>query len=340
MSGVSAPVPAKLAAAVAALQAGELVAADQLFSELQAIAPDDAAVHQLGAAIALDRADGLSAARWAGTSLALRPDHVPTMLLAARAARLCGKRDEALPLLRQALARSPDRAEAAFLLCVTLLELGDSKANDMLQHLLERFPDDAVGWQLIGSTLESADKPEAALIAYARAALIAPSVTMHLRCGGILEVLERPVEALVAYRKASALAPENALAQLRLALCLKQTRDTDAAAAAFQKALELDASLARAWFELGLIEQDRGDLVAAIAMYQRALELKPQLTEAAVNLGICRQSRGDLAGAKRAYGAALQARQDSFGRIAQALSCAPVGEVWLDHDALRRSLGI
>ena len=45
-----------------------------------------------------------------------------------------------------------------------------------------------------------------------------------------------------------------------------------------------------------------------------------------------------MTSAKVAYRLALKLRPDTFGRIAQALAASPMGEVWLDVAALRRSL--
>jgi predicted TPR repeat methyltransferase len=89
---------------------------------------------------------------------------------------------------------------------------------------------------------------------------------------------------------------------------------------------------------VGLVRQDKREFGAAADAYGRALELRPDLAEAAVNLGICHQENGDMAAAKTAYRLALRLRPDTFGRIAQALAVAPMGEVWLDLAALRHSL--
>ena len=92
------------------------------------------------------------------------------------------------------------------------------------------------------------------------------------------------------------------------------------------------------WFALGLVRQDNHDFVPAVEAYRQALKMRPDLAEAAVNLGICHQEIGDMTSAKVAYRLALKLRPDTFGRIAQALAASPIGEVWLDVAALRRSL--
>jgi cytochrome c-type biogenesis protein CcmH/NrfG len=95
---------------------------------------------------------------------------------------------------------------------------------------------------------------------------------------------------------------------------------------------------ARGWFALGIVEQDQRNFSAAAAAYEQTLENEPTMAEAAVNLGICQQEVGDLEAAKSAYRRAMRIRPDTFGRIAQALTMAPRGELWLDLRALRASL--
>ena len=208
----------------------------------------------------------------------------------------------------------------------------------MLQDLLERFPNEASGWRMLGDSLSAMDKPDAALSAYARAAQGKAAPAVHLRRAAILQSQGRYEEALADYAAAAALAPEVAEVTFRRALCLKQMQDTDRARLGFEEATRHESTAALAYFELGLIEQDRGHLAAAVKLYEEALARRPELAEGAVNLGICLQGMGDLAGAKEAYARALGLRADTFGRIAQALASSPTGELWLDHQALRRSL--
>jgi tetratricopeptide (TPR) repeat protein len=329
---------ADLQNALAALRAGDVDAADAIAQRLLRAAPDDPAAHQLAAVIALQRGEFQQAARAAAASLTRRPDHAPTLVVAGRAARSAGDLAGAAVFLARATALAPERPDAAFLHCVTLLELRDRQATTLLPQLLERFPADAEGWHLLGDALARAEQPEAALLAFTRAVQAAPSVALQLRRGALLESLGRNAEAVTAYRAAAALAPENNDALFKLGACLRRLGDRDGAAAALTRAAALAPANSDALFALGLLYQDRRDFAAAAGAYERALAVRPAFAEAAVNLGICRQETGDLAAAKAAYGIAMNVQPDTFGRIAQALAAAPVGEVWLDVMALRGSL--
>jgi tetratricopeptide (TPR) repeat protein len=143
--------------------------------------------------------------------------------------------------------------------------------------------------------------------------------------------------ALTALKLAAKIEPAPALTWA-IGLALQSLGRVTEAAAAFEHVVAQEPDNAEAWFFLGVIEQDCGRLHVSIERYRKALALRPDLAEAAVNLGICQQETGDLGAAKESYRVALRLRPDCFGRIAQALCAASIGEVWTDGEALRRSL--
>jgi tetratricopeptide (TPR) repeat protein len=327
-----------ISAALAALREGRIEQAGTMARALIDDVPDDPAAHQLVATVAWQRGDHAETLRWAQSCLALRARHAPALLLAGRAARVLGDLDRALRFFREAAQCAPERADAAFMACITLLELGDPQANDALHDLLRRFPNDAEGWHEIGLTLHRAGKFEAALIAFTRAAGAAQDPRHEIARAASLQALGRPGEAVAVLRKAAARLPGNPDIALQLALCLHKLGELAAARAELERILELDTAGANLWFAYGLICQDSRDPAAAITAYRRALHLSPELAEAHVNLGICLQQTGDLAAAKAAFSRAMRLRSDTFGRIAQALPAAPRGELWLDFERLRQSL--
>ena len=81
------------------------------------------------------------------------------------------------------------------------------------------------------------------------------------------------------------------------------------------------------------------DLAGAETAYTEVLTRKPDHAEAAVNLGVVRQEAGDLDGAMEAYARAYRLRPQTFGTIAMALTSGSHGRLWLDENALRKSLG-
>lgn len=325
-------------AALDALREGRIAQAETMAHALIDETPDDAAAHQLVATVAWQRGDYSKTLHWAQSCLALRPRHQPALLLAGRAARAAGDLGRAVEFFREAAQCAPERADAAFMACITLLDLGDPKANDALHDLLRRFPNDADGWHEIGLTLHKAGKFEAALVAFTRAVEAVPNPRHEVARAASLRALGRLGEAVDALRKAGSRLPGDADIALRLALGLHELGELAAARAELERILEPNTTNANLWFAYGLICQDSRDPPAAITAYRRALHLSPGLAEAHVNLGICLQQTGDLAGAKVAFGQAMRLRSDTFVRIAQALSAAPRGELWLNPDRLRKSL--
>ena len=94
----------------------------------------------------------------------------------------------------------------------------------------------------------------------------------------------------------------------------------------------------RAWFALGLVCEDLRDTPGAIRAYRRSIEARPDFPEAHVNLGLNLQNAGDLDAAMDSYRRAMRLRPDTFGRIAQALTSAKKGRLWLNLARLRRLL--
>lgn len=115
-------------------------------------------------------------------------------------------------------------------------------------------------------------------------------------------------------------------------------RDLPAAAKALERAAVLAPDQADPWFKVSLVRQDLGDTDGAIQALERVLALQPDRFDAWVNLGIVQQEAGRLDDALRAYGRAYRLREETFGRIAHALSTPSAGRLFLNLDDLRAEL--
>src|SRR5579859_7132167 len=107
-----------IGAALAALREGRIEQAGTLARALVHDAPDDPAAHQLVATVAWQRGDHAETLHWARSCLALQAGHAPALLLAGRAARAAGDLDRALEFFHEAAQCAPERADAAFMVCV------------------------------------------------------------------------------------------------------------------------------------------------------------------------------------------------------------------------------
>jgi tetratricopeptide (TPR) repeat protein len=291
-------------AALKALSQGATDAAAEIATGLAQRAPQDASVRQLMAAVAIQKSEPAVAESWALSSLAVRPDHYPTLLLAAQAARALGHLPAALGRFTRASELEPGRPEAAFGAAMIAISVKPGGSGPIVEDLLRRFPENGAGWAEIGRILERSGQFELAVDAFAAAMKTQPSANLYLRAGSALQALGRRGEAATFY----------------------------------QKALQLDPDSAEVWFKLGLSLQDGRQPDRAAEAYQRALALRPDLAEAETNLGVVLQEMRDIDGAKLAYGRAIQLMPSAFGRVAQALATAPKGELWLDPTALRAHL--
>ena len=160
----------------------------------------------------------------------------------------------------------------------------------------------------------------------------------HARLGAALQTLNRPQEAIVAFRRALEAAPDLVEARVALGACLRQTGELQSARVELERAVTLRPSDGRAWFALGLVCEDLRDTPGAIEAYRRSIEAQPDVPEAHVNLGLNLQNAGDLDAAMDSYRRAMRLRPDTFGRIAQALTSAKKGRLWLNSARLRRLL--
>ena len=233
---------------------------------------------------------------------------------------------------------APDRPEPAFLTCVTLIEASDEKARAAFEDLLLRFPNFVDGWREIGESLRRAGQAKAAVLAFARAAESSADPMDDVRLGAALQTLDRPQEAVVAFRRALETAPNLPEARAALGACLRQTGEPQLARAELEQAVTRRPGDGRAWFALGLVCEDLRDTPGAIEAYRRSVEAQADVPEAHVNLGLNLQNAGDLDAAMDSYRRAMRLRPDTFGRIAQALTSAKRGRLWLNSARLRRLL--
>jgi tetratricopeptide (TPR) repeat protein len=293
-----------IAQALKALNGGAIEEAAEIGRALVQRWPEDASACQVMATIALRRKGPAEAERWALLSLAARPDHYVTLILAAQAAQAMGHLPTALQRFRRAGELDPARPEAAFGVGEMLIQHSPSDAGPIIDDLLSRFPDRTADLVQIGGVLEKSGQAECASRVYGTVVKVQPSAKLYVRLGSTLHSLGRRDQALACYHQA----------------------------------LSLDGESFEAWFKLGLVLQDGRRPDRAAEAYLQALALRPDLAEAEVNLGVALQDLGELSAAKQAYGRAIGLMPAAFGRIAQALTTAPKGELWMDLGALRAHL--
>jgi tetratricopeptide (TPR) repeat protein len=128
------------------------------------------AVHQLLALLDLQQGNATDAREHATASLVLRADHVPTLLLAADAARALGAPTDAQRHLERVIALAPTHADAWFQLALVRQDARDFQgAESALREVLRLAPPRAEVEVNLGIVLQEAGKLDEAMRAYGRA---------------------------------------------------------------------------------------------------------------------------------------------------------------------------
>ena len=117
-----------LAQAIGHINAGQREQAKALCEQALELLPPHPGVLQLRALLHLQDREWEPALRQAAASLARRPDHPPTLLIAGDAARQLGDLAAALGYHQRAHALQPQRADAALALGLTLQACGRQQA--------------------------------------------------------------------------------------------------------------------------------------------------------------------------------------------------------------------
>jgi len=172
--------------------------------------------------------------------LAHEPEHAQALFLLAGAT---DRPEEALDLLRRALASNPRRLEYRAMLGATLLRL-------------ERF-DEAVA--CYGAIVADHDALPGA----------------HIGLGNALQAKRDYAGAIRCFHAAIARQPANTAAHFNLGNALKAAGELDAAAASFGEVVRLQPGLAAAHLNLGVVRFEQNRLAEAEAAVREAQRLRP-----------------------------------------------------------------
>ena len=200
-----------------------------------------------------------------------------------------GRPDEAIALLRQAIALKPDYAQAHYNLGNVYRDQGDldnafacyTRATDVNKNFAEAYSD-------LGVALKNQGKLDQAIVALKRAVAIKPEFFQaYSNLGNALQERGKINEAIAAFRRAIEIRPDFPSAYNNLGNALRAAHKFEEAFAALQRALQLDPQFAQAHCNMGSSLKDQGRFMEASAAFQRAIDLKPDFQEAYNNLIYC-----------------------------------------------------
>jgi tetratricopeptide (TPR) repeat protein len=260
---VTKPISAEhaLADAIAMYNAGRPADAESACRQALATQPQHPALCQLLALLCLERGNAIEAREHVGCSLASRPDHLPSLLIAARAAQAIGAFGVARGLVERAVRLAPEAAEPALLWGTSLLGSGNAAdASEWLSRVVQRHPSHAAAWYELGRAQRE---------------------------------LGESADAAEAFKRAVTLQPSLAPAWFALSLVQQDLRDLEEARDALQRVLQLRPDDVEASINLGLVYQELGDTDAALRHYARAHAQRPQSFGRIAN-ALCSERAGRL----------------------------------------------
>jgi Tfp pilus assembly protein PilF len=185
----------------------------------------------------------------------------------------------------------------------------------LMQHRLQKWPDDTAAHLSLGALLLSRKDTGGAIIQLREGLRAAPEQAQALNnLGAALQLEGRIDEAVPQFQHAVQIEPEFSAARYNLAVALVAQGKREEAAAHFRRVLaarpdDADArqQLSAALIDLGAAAVSDGRLTAAAEIYRELAGLDPKNADIRNNLGILLVRTGDTAGAIAQFEAALQA---------------------------------
>ena len=188
-----------------------------------------------------------------------------------------GKLDEAGASCRRILALRPDHVEALNLAAVIAAERDDTdEALALLEKAINIAPEHAAAHGNMGNVLRRRGQPEAAAAAYRRGLAIEPDrAELHANLGDALQELGRLGEAVAAYGRGLDIDPGLAQAHNNLGTALKDQGKYEEAAASYRRAAAARPDFDDAHYNAARLVHAMGRTDEAVAAYRRVLELDP-----------------------------------------------------------------
>ena len=232
----------------------------------------------------------------------------------------------------------PKDAEAIFALIIEQVGTKGRELHAALAFAAASFATQSENWAKVGKAQFDASDFDSSAVSYGRAANYSHNA-MHRFCEATaLMKASRHQDAIQAFETGLDMRPRNIDAMLSLAQCYRSLGKISKARDVLRKTVEMDAKSYKAFFLLGVLSEALRDQRESIKYYSACIKLKPDFAEAHVNLGLVLQNNRQFKPALECYKKAMRIRPDYFGRIAQAVTSAQCGQMWLNLGRLRQSL--
>lgn len=245
-------------------------------------------------------------------ALALAPQHVNALHLAAIVQAQLGRYAGAIPLFSRAIAQDPRQASCYSNLGFALhMEGRLEEALDACERAIQLNPDLPDAHNMRGVILKDLGRAEEALAACTRATGIRPDFAeAHHTRGAILKDLNRPQEALAACTRAIEIRPGFAEAHNTLGIILKHLGRPEEALVACTRAIRLRPEFAEAHDNRGSLLAELGRMSEALDACEHALRLNPHRAAAHYNHANLLSNLGRFEFAEAGYRRSLELAPD------------------------------
>jgi tetratricopeptide (TPR) repeat protein/SAM-dependent methyltransferase len=214
--------------------------------------------------------------------LARAPDHpVATHFLGACLVQT-GRLEEGLALLGRSMRTLQGQAKFRHNYALMLAQAGQlARAERELEAAIALEPANAVSHSYLGMVRQQLGRLDGAAAAYRAALERAPDDPFIANNYGYCLLEQGELEsAREWFRRSIGREPRNAVAHNNLGSALNATGDVPAAIAAYRKAVETDPRYAPAWFNLGLALRQVADDQGAFDAFRNAVRCGPQFAPA------------------------------------------------------------
>jgi Tfp pilus assembly protein PilF/SAM-dependent methyltransferase len=215
-------------------------------------------------------------------ALARAPDHpVATHFLGVCLVQT-GRLQEGLALLARSMPALQGQARYRHNYALMLAQAGElATAERELEAAIALEPANAVSHSYLGMVRQQLGRLDDAAAAYRAALERAPDDPFIANNYGYCLLEKGEVEnALKWFRRSIGREPRNAVAQNNLGSALDAVGDVPAAIAAYRKAIEVDPRYAMAWFNLGLALRQVADDQGTFDAFRNAVRCAPQFAPA------------------------------------------------------------
>ncbi len=257
---------------------------DQAITDLAQVMKLDSTnlkAHHLLADVYMDHMQSSLALQTMERAAKLYPDSIHTKLKLTEFELILKQYGAAMNTLADIMKIHPGDPEALFMLGMVYRDQGKTEqAIGAFQSAVERNPDNAEAWVILGDLMDRTHNPLAVQY-FDNAIRVAPKnmAAWHAKAY-YLQNNDKIPEALAIYRHIHEMDPQYPDAYLNAAILLMYHDSLDAAAKELDILQKIDPTNAATWFYKGKLHQLRGEKDQAKAAYEQALKLDDKYDQA------------------------------------------------------------